>query len=42
MDFSELEKNRLDKILKMRERGVEPYPTRAKRHPHHAGCAAGF
>ncbi len=29
MDFSELEKNRLDKILKMRERGVEPYPTRA-------------
>jgi lysyl-tRNA synthetase class 2 len=29
MDFSELEKNRLDKIHKMRERGVEPYPTRA-------------
>jgi lysyl-tRNA synthetase class 2 len=30
-DFSELEKTRLEKIMRMRARGIEPYPTRAQR-----------
>ena len=30
-NFSELEKNRLEKIMRMRARGIEPYPTRARR-----------
>jgi lysyl-tRNA synthetase class 2 len=30
-NFSELEKTRLEKIMRMRARGIEPYPTRAQR-----------
>jgi lysyl-tRNA synthetase class 2 len=38
MERSELEKIRLEKIERMRARGVEPYPTRA--HPTHTAQAA--
>ncbi|MCJ7623084.1 MAG: lysine--tRNA ligase [Anaerolineaceae bacterium] len=38
MEYSDLEKVRLEKIHRMREKGIEPYPTRA--NPTHSSLAA--
>ncbi|MCX7976920.1 MAG: OB-fold nucleic acid binding domain-containing protein, partial [Bellilinea sp.] len=38
MELSELEKIRVEKLLKLRQQGVEPYPTRA--HPTHTAAQA--
>jgi lysyl-tRNA synthetase class 2 len=38
MEYSDLEKVRLEKIHRMREKGIEPYPTRA--NPTHSTLAA--
>ena len=36
MEFSDLEKIRVEKVERMRASGVEPYPTRA--NPTHTDC----
>ncbi len=38
MEFSDLEKIRVEKLLKLRQQGIEPYPTRA--HPTHSAAQA--
>jgi lysyl-tRNA synthetase class 2 len=41
MEFSDLEKQRVEKIHRLREKGIEPYPTRANR-THTAKQAIGL
>jgi lysyl-tRNA synthetase class 2 len=38
MELSDLEKIRVEKLLKLRQQGIEPYPTRA--HPTHTAAQA--
>ena len=41
-DFSELEEQRLNKLEKLREQGIEPYPTRSQKTHSNAAAVAAF
>lgn len=41
-DFSELEEQRLNKLEKLREQGIEPYPTRSHKSHSNADAIAAF
>lgn len=41
-DFSELEEQRLNKLEKLREQGIEPYPTRSHKSHSNAEAIAAF
>lgn len=41
-DFSELEEQRLNKLGKLREQGIEPYPTRSHKSHSNADAIAAF
>jgi len=41
-DFSELEEQRLNKLEKLREQGIEPYPTRSQKTHSNAAAIAAF
>jgi lysyl-tRNA synthetase class 2 len=41
-DFSELEEQRLNKLEKLREQGIEPYPTRSQKSHSNAAAISAF
>ena len=41
-DFSDLEEQRLNKLEKLREQGIEPYPTRSQKTHSNAAAVAAF